>query len=245
MTAQPGPGHGHLQKLLQATSAANLSRLDNLLGSARAALRPQLLPEEPGTVARVPRRSREVQSTQRRYGTGRSCLLPVLSVSGPGKQAAGRVQGRILPAQPSPALPQPVAPTAAGQGQARPFRSANPVPRDPLPSGRPPRSPRRGQQLPASSAARRRDGGMAGPEPGSRGSPRRGKLGSAGRGPAGAAPARTGSCDQLMAAWQRALSEERRLFRGPRREGWAGDTPGWGGVSCPTLERCFSTPHCK
>lgn len=45
---------------------------------------------------------REVPSTQPCYRTGESCLLLALSMSGPGKQAARRAQGRIPPAQPSP-----------------------------------------------------------------------------------------------------------------------------------------------
>lgn len=118
-----------------------------------------------------------------------------------------------------PALPAASHPLQrVNRGRARLFRPPNPLRTDPHCSVRPPHLPSTGwewPQLHGRSTARHGDRGSAGPAPGLPGlseaweAGERGTLDTgAGSGPAGARPAQTGSCYQLMAAWQRARRED-------------------------------------
>ncbi|XP_055563932.1 uncharacterized protein LOC129735900 [Falco cherrug] len=171
----------------------------------------------------------------------RPCLLPDLSAWGAGRQAAQRAQGHIQLAALPHSLPSPSPPAPTHHsGSAGPRAIVSEQTRSKgihfawwghptLPStgwARPAAQPGTGME---SALAPSREPGL--PE----------ELGlseaweawerwtldpGAGCGPAGAQPAQTGSCYQLMAAWQRAQSKDQRHFRWPRRGGRGEGTPG-------------------
>lgn len=164
-------------------------------------------------------------------GSASSLHIPSRKASGrvsPGPHPAGSTAPR--PAQPFPAESHP--PQRVGRGE-RDCSESKPAHKGSALLGSPPSPARPG--MAGSSPARHGDGGSAGLQPGlceAWEAQERGMLDTgAGRGPAGALPAQTGSCSQLMAAWQRAGSEDRLHFIWPRREG--GGTPGGEVTGCP------------
>lgn len=164
-------------------------------------------------------------------GPASSLHIPSGKASGtasPGPHPAGSTA--LHPAQPFPAESHP--PQRVGRGE-RDCSESKPAPKGSAMLGSPPSPARPG--IAGSSPARHGDGGSAGLQPGLREAweaQERGTLDTgAGCGPAGAPPAQTGSCSQLMAAWQRAGSEDRLHFKWPRQEG--GGTPGGEMMGCP------------
>lgn len=136
---------------------------------------------------------------------------------------------------PCPALPaESHPPQRLGRGE-RDCSESKPAPKGSALLGSPPSPARPG--MAGSSPGRHGDGGSAGLQPGLREAweaRERGTLDAgAGCAPAGALPTQTGSCSQLMAAWQRAGSEDRLHFIWPRREG--GGTPGGEVTGCLVL----------
>lgn len=177
---------------------------------------------------------RASSSRQPHHRTCRPCLLSAHSGAESERHGESRAASswQRCPA-PCPALPRRAPPTAAGRtGQERSFRERTLSQRicfawlRTLPS-----TARQGRQLPRPARGRGQRWPPAG-APRGVGSPgARDADTGAGCGPAGALPAQTGSCSQLMAAWQRAGSEDRLRCIWPRREG--GGTPGGEVTGCP------------
>lgn len=210
----------------------NFSRPDAFPGSAPHC--PAAVPI-PGAARSFPRTVVQVPSTPQGHAEHPTLLQDTRALPPQSKRhgvARAASSWQLCPAQPFPAGSHPLQRVRLGQAQL--FWRANPLRRDLLCSVWP-TSPARAEhsrELLGRQRSPARGWRERWPRAGEPGLPE--ELGlseawearehwtldrGAGSGPAGAWPAQTGSCYQLMAAWQRAQSEDRRHFRWLRRGG--------------------------